>query len=59
MHPVNGIFRTFLASFLTIFGSNMEEKVKVAYILGRFENATFFKICLEHVDLAVIHKKWP
>ena len=25
--------------------------------LGRFENAKFLKIILEHVDLAVIHKK--
>ena len=26
-------------------------------VLGRFENAKFLKIFLEHVDLAVIHKK--
>ena len=27
------------------------------YLLGQFENAKFLKIILEHVDLAVIHKK--
>ena len=27
------------------------------YGVGRFENAKFLKIILEHVDLAVIHKK--
>ena len=35
------------------------EKWQNDCFVGRFENPKFLKIFLEHVDLAVIHKKWP